>query len=602
MRGRLAKHFGAAYPSSATTSTQPDENAMTRKVRLACLLLVAIAVPVLTQTALTAQESPSGADAYVPIVGPGVSIDASPADQARMRDLIDDVDAEVMAMGKLTQVIVDKLFSFGELGFQETETAAYLGALLRDNGFDVVDGVSGIPTAWFARWGSGRPVISFGSDVDGIPKASQQPGVSYHSPIVEGAPGHGEGHNSGNAVNIVAAIALKRVMEREGIQGTLVLWPGVAEELVASKAWFVRDGMFEDIDATLFTHVSSNMNVTWGQANGTGLVSLQFDFAGQAAHGAGSPWRGRSALDAVELMNVGWNFRREHLRPDQRSHYVINDGGDQPNVVPSQASVWYYIREETQENIQTNMDIAINMAQGAALMTDTEMSYQILGTAYPRHFNRVLAETMGEHITAVGLPTWDENDQALARAVQEEMGSAPRGLPTEASGVSGPSETWRSGGSDDIGDISWTVPTITLRFPANIPGLPGHHWSSAITMATPIAHKGSHYGARVMARTALELFLEPELIDEAWTYFNDEQGSEHTYTPFIDQNDPAPIHLNAQIMRTYKPLLEPFYYDETRFDTYLEQLGITYPTIRRPGSMTPEAAPAPAGGSAPSSR
>ena len=541
---------------------------------------------------IAAQQSPSGADAYVPIGRTGISVDGPAGTQERLRDLIDDVDAEVMAMEKQTQVMVDKLFSFGELGFQEFETAAYLGAMLRDEGFEVVDGVSGIPTAWFARWGSGRPVISFGSDVDGIPKASQQPGVSYHSPIVEGAPGHGEGHNSGNAVNIVAAIALKRVMEREGIQGTLVLWPGVAEELVASKAWFVRDGMFEDIDATLFTHVSSNMSVTWGAANGTGLVSMQFDFEGQAAHGAGSPWRGRSALDAVELMNVGWNFRREHLRPDQRSHYVINDGGDQPNVVPSKASVWYYIREETQENIQSNMDIAIRMAEGAALMTDTEMSYQILGTAYPRHFNRVLAETMGEHINAVGLPTWDENDQTLARAVQEEMGSAPRGLPTEVSGVSGPPETWRSGGSDDIGDISWTVPTITLRFPANIPGLPGHHWSSAIAMATPIAHKGSHYGARVMARTAMELFLEPELIDDAWTYFNDEQGSEHTYTPFISADDPAPIHLNREIMRTFKPMLEPFYYDETRFDTYLEQLGITYPTVRRPAGMTPDAPPA----------
>ena len=543
--------------------------------------LGAVIGALLLATPFAAQDAPApvGTDALV-LPGATASVTAPAVDRDRIRDLIDDVDAEVQSMAKLTQVIVDKLFSFSELGFHESETAAYLGGLLEENGFEVEYGASGIPTAWFARWGSGEPVISFGSDVDGIPKASQKPGVAYEDPIVEGAPGHGEGHNSGNAVNVVAALALKKVMEREGIEGTLVLWPGVAEELVASKAWFVRDGMFDDVDAVLFTHVSSNMGVTWGAANGTGLVSLQFDFAGQAAHGAGSPWRGRSALDAVELMNIGWNFRREHMRPDQRSHYVINDGGDQPNVVPSRASVWYYIREETQELIQTNMDIAIRIAEGAALMTDTEMSYRILGTAYPRHFNRPIAEAMGEHIQAVGLPEWTEADQTLARAVQEEMGSPPRGLPTEVQGVSGPPENWRSGGSDDIGDISWTVPTITLRFPANIPGLPGHHWSSAIAMATPISHVGSNYGARVMARTALEMFMDPEILEEAQAYFDEEQGESHTYTPFIDADDPPPIELNTQIMRTFKPLLEPFYYDETRFDTYLEQLGITYPTVR----------------------
>jgi aminobenzoyl-glutamate utilization protein B len=499
--------------------------------------------------------------------------------EARLDDLIAEVDAAVQADAKLAQVIVDKLFSFAELGFQESETAAYLGAMLEEEGFEVEYGSAGIPTAWFARWGSGRPVISFGSDVDGIPKASQRPGVAFHDPIVEGAPGHGEGHNSGQAVNVVAALALKDIMERESIPGTLVLWPGVAEELVASKAWFVRDGLFDDVDAALFTHVSNNLNVTWGQASGTGLVSVEFSFEGQSAHGAGSPWRGRSALDAVELMNTGWNFRREHLQPDQRSHYVIKDGGDQPNVVPSRASVWYYIREMDQDDIQRNFDIAKRIAEGAAMMTDTEMSYRILGTAYPRHFNRVIAETMGPHIEAVGMPEWTEDDHALAEAVQREMGSVPSGLSTSVSGVSGPPRQRSSGGSDDIGDISWKVPTITLRFPSNIRGLPGHHWSSAIAMATPIAHKGAVAGARVMARTALELFVKPELIDDAWEYFDDVQGSSHTYTPFITADDPAPIELNAEIMRLYKPLLEPFYYDETRFDTYLEQLGIDYPVL-----------------------
>ncbi|MYE69047.1 MAG: amidohydrolase, partial [Gemmatimonadetes bacterium] len=272
--------------------------------------------------------------------------------------LLERVEEGVLARAKLAQVMVDKIFSFSELGQQEIETSAYVTGILEENGFTIERAPVGIPTAWFARWGSGEPVISFGSDIDGIPKANQKPGVAYHDPLVPGAPGHGEGHNSGQAVNVVAALALKEVMEAEGIQGTLVLWPGVAEEQLGSKAWYVRDGYMEDIDVTLFTHVSSNLSVSWGQGGGTGLVSVEFTFEGEAAHGAGSPWRGRSALDAVELMNVAWNFKREHLHPNQRSHYVISDGGDQPNVVPPSASVWYFIREMDYEDIKRNFDTA----------------------------------------------------------------------------------------------------------------------------------------------------------------------------------------------------------------------------------------------------
>jgi len=239
------------------------------------------------------------------------------------------------------------IFSFGELGFQEYETSNYITNILEKEGFTIEKGVSGIPTAWIAKWGSGKPVIALGSDIDCIPKASQKPGVAYHDPIIEGAPGHGEGHNSGQAVNITAALVMKKIMEREKIAGTLVLWPGVAEELVGTKAIFVRDGHFKNIDACIFTHVANNLGVQWGDNGGNGLVSVKFNFEGEAAHAAGAPWRGKSALDAVELMNIGWNFKREHLYPSQRSHYVIVDGGDQPNVVPSKASVWYYFRERT---------------------------------------------------------------------------------------------------------------------------------------------------------------------------------------------------------------------------------------------------------------
>ena len=234
----------------------------------------------------------------------------APKPDPRLARLKQEVVADVESKAKLTQEMVDQIFSFGELGFQEIETSKYLVNLLRKEGFTVQEGYAGIPTAWVATWGSGKPVISLGSDIDGIPQASQMPGVACRLPMVPGAPGHGEGHNSGQGVNITAALAVKRLMEREKLPGTIKIWPGVAEELVATKAYFVRAGLFNDVDVTLFSHVSSGFGTAWGQPDGNGLVSVEYTFKGISAHGAGAPWRGRSALDAVELMNVAWNFRR----------------------------------------------------------------------------------------------------------------------------------------------------------------------------------------------------------------------------------------------------------------------------------------------------
>ncbi|WP_424584336.1 amidohydrolase [Tunicatimonas sp.] len=498
----------------------------------------------------------------------------------KIEKLKEEAMAAVEENSKLTQVMVDKIFSFSELGFQEVETSKYITGILEENGFTIERGISGVPTAWTATWGSGKPVIAIGSDLDCIPKASQKPGVAYHDPIIEGAPGHGEGHNSGQAVNVTAVLAVKDIMEREGLPGTLMLWPGVAEEQVATKAFFVRDGYFDDVDACIFTHVGNNLETSYGSPRGNGMISVEFSFDGEAAHGAGSPWRGRSSLDAVELMNVGWNFRREHLQPTQRSHYVITDGGDQPNVVPAKASVWYYLRDRTYSDIKKMYDIAINIAKGAAMMTDTEMSYRYLGSAWPGHFNKVIAETAHKNIEKVGLPEWSEDDQTLAKAVQEEVGSDPEGLATELEELGQPVKFSLGGGSDDIADISWAVPTIVLRFPSNMPGLQGHHWSNAITMATPIAHKGATAGAKAEAMTLLDLFLKPELIEEAWTYYKDEQTKDVEYEPLLNPDDKPAIELNQEIMATFRPELEKYYFDETKYDTYLEQLGIEYPTLR----------------------
>jgi aminobenzoyl-glutamate utilization protein B len=487
--------------------------------------------------------------------------------------------AEVERRAKLNQEIVDSVFSFGELGFQEVETSRYLTAILERNGFRVTRGVAGIPTAWVAEWGAGKPVIGFLTDLDGIPRASQKPGVAYRDPLIPEAPGHGEGHNSGNAVNVVAALALQKVMQKHRIAGTLRLYPGVAEELLATKAYLVRAGLFRDVDVMLGCHVGAVFATSWGAGPwSAGLLSVQYTFQGAAAHAAGAPWRGRSALDAVELMNAAWNYKREHLRPEHRLHYVITNGGDQPNVVPSEASVWYYYREQEYARIKEMQELGRTFARAAAMMTGTSYTERIVGAAWPIHLNKVVAEVQQRNIEAVGMPSWSEADQTLARALQQELGAKAEGLETKVRPLSGPAPG--SGGSDDIGDISWVVPMVYLVYPANIPNLPGHSWADAVAMATPIAHQGSLAGAKAQALTALDFLTQPELVRQAWDYFRNVQTKDIQYQPLVGPEDQPAIELNKEKMEAFRPKMKPLYYDPAKYRTYLEQLGIKYPVTR----------------------
>jgi len=514
-----------------------------------------------------------------------------------------DLAGQIDAMKKQAQVMVDSVFSFGELGFQEFETSKYLSGILEKEGFTIERNYAGIPTAFVASWGSGKPVISLGSDIDDIPQASQKPGVGYHDPTIVGAPGHGEGHNSGMPLNIIAALAVKKVMEREHLQGTIRLWPGVAEEDLGTKAYYVRAGMFKDVDVCLFTHVGAGFGVTSGPTTSSGLVSVEYQFQGESAHAAAAPWRGRSALDAVELMDVGWNFRREHLRLATRIHYVITNGGDQPNVVPPNAAVWYYYREVDYDHIMHLWDIGDKMAQAGALMTDTTWTSRVLGTAWPGHFNVPIAEAVYANIQKVGMPQWSEADQTLAKALQKELKQPERGLSTRipaqraqrvapepaaggdtgddsGGGGGGRGGQPTGGGSDDIGDVSWAVPTVTLSYPSNIPGGPGHNWANGVSMATPIAHKGVVAGAKVQAMTMLDILLHPELVQKAWDYYNNVQTKDVKYKSLLRPDDKPAIWLNQKTMEEYRPKMKALYYDPSKYDTYLEQLGIKYPTIR----------------------
>jgi aminobenzoyl-glutamate utilization protein B len=513
----------------------------------------------------------------------------SQAHSQNLERLQEEVLAEVSSpeLQKLSQVMVDKLFSFSELGFQEFWTLEFVTEVLTAEGFTVEPGCAGMPTCYVGSWGSGKPVIGFMGDIDALPETSQRPGVAYQDPLIPGGPGHGEGHNSAAAVDIVAAIATKRVMERHGMEGTLKVIPGVAEELVSSRNYMVTAGLFEGMDIMLSTHISSRMSTGWG-ISGSGLVSTQFTFHGTSAHSAGSPWSGRSALDGAELMDIGWNFRREHLRLQQRSHSIISHGGNQPNVVPSEATVWYYFRELDYPRIKALHELGQTMAEAAAMMSGTTVTERVLGAAWPSNMSKPLAEVMHAAIQEVGMPEWTDEDQALAKAAQAMRGRDTTGLVTEVPDTLRESSQGMGGGSDDIAEVSWNVPTIRLRYSGNIPGMTGHHWSSGIAMATPIAHKGANYGSRVIAMTAIAVAADEGLVEEAWRYHREVTTKDYTWESLIPAGTEPPIHLNAEKMERYRPLLEPLVYDETEYSSYLEQLGVSYPVLTKPSGTDPE--------------
>jgi aminobenzoyl-glutamate utilization protein B len=510
---------------------------------------------------------------------PAVLLAQQPAELPALKQ---EAVTEVDRLQTFTQQMVDQIFSYSELGFQEFETSRYVTAILEKNAFHVERGVAGIPTAWVATYGSGKPVIAFITDIDCIPRASQKPGVAYHEPLIEGAPGHGEGHNSGMAVNVTAVLVLKKLMEEHKTAGTLKVFPGVAEELLGSKAFYVRAGLFKDVDIVLGTHVWHEFSTSYGTGEGksSGLVSVQYFFHGKAAHAAGAPWDGRSALDGVSLMNAGWEFRREHLRLQQRSHYVIINGGDQPNVVPSEAAVWYYFRELDYPHIKGLYEIGNTMSEAAAKMSETTVDRKLVGSAWPTHFNKVIAEAQQKNIEQVGMPKWSEADQTLAKSLQKEIGAKVEGLKDKVKPLSEPVKDPIGGGSDDVGDISWNVPMVYMFYPANIPNLPGHSWANAVSMATPIAHKGSTAGAKVQAMTALDFLLQPELVKQAWDYFREVQTKEVHYESFLAPGDKPAIEMNKEKMEQFLPQLKKYYYDPAKYKSYLEQLGISYPTVK----------------------
>ena len=419
----------------------------------------------------------------------------------------------------------DSIFYFAELGMQEFETAKLMTALLEDAGFKVERGICGFPTGFCATFGSGHPVIAMHTEYDSNPDNSQASGVAEQTAIVEGAPGHCEGHNVNGAVLIASALAAKAAMEKFGLKGTLKVFGAPAEEQLLSRPYFVRDGWFDDVDVAFHNHIAGNFGVGYGLIQAA-LVSATFTFHGETAHAGVAPWRGRDALDGVVLMDMGLAQYREHMTPTMRAHRVITEGGDQPNVVPRRAAVWWYFRDSTAEGAGKLFEQAKRIAEGAALMSNTKVEIDVMSAVWPVRGNRTLAELVEREIETVGLPNWSEEEDDLARAVQAKVKVPVEGLARRYVPMKGPAV--QKAAANDAGDISWKVPMVKLYFPATVPNISFHHWAAGVPLATSIAHKGAVAGAKVMAASIVECFSNPAVVDEAKRTFKEELAGTNT--------------------------------------------------------------------------
>jgi aminobenzoyl-glutamate utilization protein B len=452
----------------------------------------------------------------------------------------------------------DSIFYFAELGMQEIETSGLMCELLETAGFKVTRGISGFASGFCATCVSGAPVIAIHTEYDANPDNSQASGVAEPRAIVEGAPGHCEGHNANGAVLVAAALAAKAAMDRHGLPGTLKVFGAPAEEQLISRPYFVRDGWFDDVDVAFADHIGPGLLVGYGLIQ-SALISASFTFHGETAHAGVAPWKGRDALDGVVLMDMGLAQYREHMLPSMRAQRVITNGGNQPNVIPRTAAVWWMFRDSTAEGVRKLFEQAKKIAQGAALMTNTSVESEIISAVWPVRGNRTLAEMFQREIEAVGQPEWTKEEDDLARAVQAKANVPVEGLKRGIDALKGPAV--QKTAANDAGDISWKVPMVKFYFPGSIPHINFHHWAAGVPLATSIAHKGALAGAKVMAAAIVECLKNPAVVAEAKRTFAEEiRGTE--YRPLLPAEQRPPVDLNRAMMEKFRPLMAEHYLKE----------------------------------------
>ncbi|MBW2146156.1 MAG: amidohydrolase [Deltaproteobacteria bacterium] len=453
--------------------------------------------------------------------------------------------------------ISDAIWSYAELGLEEYKSSKLLVDTLESAGFKVEQGVAGMPTAFVASWshGTGKPVIGFLGEYDALPMLSQKSGSPTKDPVVPGAPGHGCSHNTMCTMQALTVISLQEIMQKKGLNGTLKVFGSPAEEILVSRPYLVRAGLFKDVDAVIDCHGDTEFKVAYGM-EGTAMYSFIVTFYGKTSHAGSSPWMGRSSADAVELMHAGTERMREHLPITQRTHWVTTEGGEAPNVVPDRASTWYYIRD-LDENVESNFKWALDCARGAALMTQTTHEVKVIAAVHQRFSNKALAELVFENIKAVGKPEYTEEEEAYARALQEAAGFQVKGMdyPVE---LTSPETGPLRGGSSDVGDVTLVAPCVSMRYPVRVPGSPSHHWTVVSTGATSIAHKGLTAGAKAASFSAYDLLTNPGVLAKIRAEF-EELARERPYKTFLPDGAQPPIGLNTALMEKYRGDMEQFY-------------------------------------------
>lgn len=509
---------------SMTSSARSD----VRNLLLSVTLLVAAALTGTVPAGAQSRQTPNSDQAAIPGRTQGASPSRLAADRQALVAAIDERVAHYADVAK-------QIWDLAEVGYQEVKSSALLQAELRAAGFTVQAGVAGMPTAFVASHGQGKPVIAILAEFDALPGITQD-AVPERKPLPHKDAGHACGHHLFGTGSTAAAIAIKDWLVRTGTPGTIRLYGTPAEEGGAGKVYMVREGLFRDVDAVLHWHASDRNDASPGSSLAN--KSAKFRFHGLSAHAAAAPERGRSALDGVEAMNAMVNLMREHVPEDTRIHYVITSGGAAPNVVPDFAEVFYYVRHPDPTQVAEIFDRVVKAAEGAALGTGTTVDYEIIHGIYALLPNETLARVMDENLRRVGGVTYTPEERAFAEALRRAL--PPDAPPLEAAATIEPFGIKEAGGSTDVADVSWVVPTTGLRAATWVPGTASHSWQAIAAGGTSIGVKGMLVAAKTLALTAADLFTSPSLLAKARAEYQQRVGPNFVYTPLVG-NRPPPL-------------------------------------------------------------
>jgi len=434
--------------------------------------------------------------------------------------------------------ISDAIWASAETAFEEHKSSKLLADYAENNGFIVERGVAGIPTAFVATYGSGKPVISILGEFDALPGISQKAQPTKEA-IEDGSPGHGCGHNLFGTASLGAAIAIKELIVQGKIKGTIKFLGTPSEEKYFGKIWMVREGLWNDVDVNISWHPSDEIKAD--AQSSLALVDYKIEFFGQAAHASGDPWNGRSASDALELYTTGINYYREHVKPTVRMHYHIQDGGQVVNVVPDYTKLWMRVRDSKRAGLMPVYERTMEMVKGAAIMANVDYKITLISGIYEVLVNRAGEEIMQQNLELLGPIKYTDEEIAFGKKIQEVTGKPEVGLDSKINPLKETKEH-PGGGSTDVGDVSWNVPNINLSVTTAPKDTPWHSWAVVACGGMSIGHKGMLYASNAMAMTMLDLFENQKLIDKIKIEYVERKGNE-VYKAIIPDG-PPPIPIN----------------------------------------------------------